>query len=117
MRPCSRFLWGSPEGPAAKFGPGEVIQPFIDGLAHPSAVIVCPAPDFGIELVHQLPLRQGFSALTNPPKLREMLLHVGLGRFDQSFVPQTPRAPGAFARLVFTHPRLPDGKAQKLPPG
>src|SRR2546422_10286756 len=102
QRPCGRFLWVSPECPAAKFGPGEVIKPLIDGLAHPSAGRICPAPDFGVELMNQLPLRQGLSALNNPPKLREMLLHVGFGGFDQSFVPQTPRAPGAFARLVFT---------------
>ena len=107
----------SPECPAAKLGPGEVIEPVVDGLAYAGAVVVRPAPDFGVELVHQLPLRQGLPALNNPPKLRQMFLYVGFGRFDQGFVPQAPRAPGAFARLVFAHPILPDVKPQKLHPG
>src|ERR671923_1969648 len=106
QRPCGRFLWVSPECPAAQFGPGEMIQPFIDSLAHPDAVIICPAPDFGVELMTQLPLRQGLAALYNPPKFCEMIPHVGFSRFDQGVVPQTPRAPGAFARLVFAHPVL-----------
>jgi hypothetical protein len=95
--PCDGFLWVSPECPAAKLDPGEVIKGGIDRLAHPSTVIVCPASDFGVELVNQLSLREGLAAPNNPPKLHEMCLHVGFGRFDQSFVPQTPRAPGAFA--------------------
>src|ERR687888_331781 len=104
QRPCSRFLWVSPECPAAPFGPGEVIKPFIDSLAHPDAVIICPAPDFGVELVKQLPLRQGLAALYHPPQCCEMVPYVGFRGCDQGFVPQTPSAPGAFARLVFAHP-------------
>src|SRR5262252_1785027 len=56
-RPCGRFLWVSPECPAAKLDPGVVIEPFGDGLTHPNAVIVRPAANFGVELMNQLPLR------------------------------------------------------------
>ena len=109
--------WVSPACPAAELDPGEVIEPFIDGLTHTGAVVVGPSPDGGVELTDQLPLRQGLPALDDPSKLREMVLHLGLGGFDQGFEPQTPMASRAFARLVFAHPILPDVKPQKVKPG
>jgi len=107
---CGSFFWVLPESPAAKLSPGEAIKLFIDGVAHPGAVIMGPAPDLGVELVPQLPLRQDLAALPNPSKFREMVLHLGFGEFDPSFVPQTSQAPGAFARLVFARPMRPDVK-------
>src|SRR6266511_1412021 len=44
--------------PAAELDPGEMVEPCIDGLTHPDAVIVRPAPDFGVELIDHLTLGQ-----------------------------------------------------------
>ena len=49
------------------------------------------------------------------PGLREMRLDVGLGRFDQGFIPGALAA-RTFARLVFSYPVLADVKPQKLEP-
>ena len=105
--PGGRFGWVSPVCPVTEFFPGEKVQPPEDGFAHHRAIIVRPAPDFGVELADQLALRQGFTASTHPPELRQMLLDVGLGGFDQGFEAQV-LAITAFARLVFAHPILPD---------
>src|SRR5439155_3628516 len=53
--PGGGFLRVSPVCPAAELCPGEVVEPVIDGLAHPGAVIVRPTPDGGVELADQLP--------------------------------------------------------------
>ena len=58
-------LNGPPDGlgrmasvcPAAELDPREVIEPCIHGLAHADAVIVCPAPDFGVALTDHFALR------------------------------------------------------------
>ena len=42
--------------PAAELDPREVIEPCIHGFAHADAVIVCPAPNFGVELTDHLAL-------------------------------------------------------------
>src|SRR5881409_184405 len=93
--PGGGFLWVSPVCPAAELCPGEVVEPFIDGLAHAGAVIVRPTPDFGVELADQLTLRKGLPALNDPPNLRQMLCDIGLGGCDQGVVPQPPTAPRA----------------------
>ena len=64
--PSGRFPRMSPACPVAERDPGEVIEPFVDGLAHSDAVIVGPSPHGGVELVDQLPLRQGLPALDEP---------------------------------------------------
>jgi hypothetical protein len=43
-----------------------------------------------------------------------MFLHIGLGWCNQGFVPEALIAPRSFARLVFPHPILPDGKTEKV---
>ena len=112
--PGGGFLRVAPVRPAAEFGPGKVVKPVIDRLAHPSAVIVRPTPDDGVELADQLPVREGLGMPNDPPKLRQMLLHVCLGGCDERVVPQTLTAPGAFSCLVFAHPILPDVTSQKF---
>ena len=114
--PGGGLLRVSPVCPAAELCPGEVVEPFIDGLAHAGAVIVRPTPDFGVELADQLTLRKGLPALNDPPNLRQMLFDIGLGGCDQGFVPQPPTAPRAFARLVFAHLILPDVQPQERKP-
>ncbi len=74
--------------PAAELDPREVIEPRIHGLAHADAVVVCPPPDFGVELTDHLALGQGLGAATDPSELRQMRLDIGLGRFDQGLEPQ-----------------------------
>jgi hypothetical protein len=75
--------------PAAELNPRQVIQPRIHGCAHTDAVIVCPPPDFGVELTDEVALGQGLRAANDPSQLRQMRLDLGLGRFDQGRVPQT----------------------------
>jgi len=43
-----------------------------------------------------------------------MVFDVALGRCDQSFVPETLRASGAFPGLVFSDPILTDMEAKKI---
>ena len=74
--------------PAAELDPREVIEPCVDGLAHPNAVVVRPPPDFGVELTDHLALGQCLGAANDPPKLREVRLDIGLGRFDQGLESQ-----------------------------
>src|SRR4029450_4630704 len=101
----------------AELDPEEVIKPLVDGLTHHPAVVIGPAPDSGVELTDPLPLRQGLTALEDPSKLGEMVLHLGLGGVAQGFAPQTPLASRAFARVGFADPVLPKGKSQQLNPG
>src|SRR5262245_39092234 len=101
--------------PTPELGPSEGVEASIDGLAHPDAVVVCPAPDGRVELTDRLALRQGPGAANDPSELREMRLDVGLGRFDQGFIPEALAA-RTFARLVFSYPVLADVKPQKLEP-
>jgi len=56
----------SPACPVAELDPGEVIEPFVDGVAHSNAVVVGPSPYGGVELADQLPLRQGLPTLDEP---------------------------------------------------
>jgi len=111
--PSGGFGWVSSVCPAAEFFPRELIEPAVDGLAHASAVIVRPPPDFGVELADHLALGQGLRALDDPSNLRQMLLDVGLGGFDQGFEPQA-MAVGVFPRVMFAYPVLPDVKPSKL---
>src|SRR5215471_19766754 len=101
--------------PTPELGPGEGIEAGIDGLAHTRAVGVCPAPDDGVELTDHLALGQGLGAANDPSELGEMLLDIGLCRFDQGFVPEALAA-RTFARLVCAHPVLADVKPQELKP-
>src|SRR5215471_4292121 len=107
----------SPACPVAEFAPGEVVKPFVDGVAHADAVVVGPPPDDGVELADQRPLRQSLPAFDDPSKRGEMGLPLAFGGFDQGFEPETPMASRAFARLVFADPILSDIKSQKLKPG
>jgi hypothetical protein len=107
--PSGGFGWVSSVCPAAEFLPRELIKPAVDGLAHADAVIVRPPPDFRVELADHLALGQGLRALYDPSNLRQMLLYVGLGGFDQGFEPQA-MAVGVFPRVMFSHPVLPDVK-------
>jgi len=101
--------------PTPELGPGKGVEAGIDGLAHPNAVVVCPAPDDGVELTDHLALGQGPGAAHDPSEFREMLLDIGLRRFDQGFIPEALAA-RTFARLVFAHPVLADVKPQKRKP-
>jgi hypothetical protein len=85
--------------PTPELGPGEGVEAGIDGLAHTDTVVVCPTPDCGVELTNHLPLGQGLGAANDPSEFREMLLDVGLRRFDQGFIPEA-LASRTFARLV-----------------
>ena len=85
--PGGGFPRVSPACPVAELDPGEVIEPFVDGLAHTDAVGVGPSPHGGVELADQLPLRQGLPALDEPSKRGEMVLHLAFGGFDQGFAP------------------------------
>jgi hypothetical protein len=79
---------GSSMCPAVELDPHEVIKPRIDGFAHADAVIVCPPPDFGVELTDEFALEQGLRAANDPSQLRQMRLDIGLGRFNQGLEPQ-----------------------------
>src|SRR5262249_1870091 len=107
--PSGSFGGVSSACPAAELFPRELIKPAVDGLAHARAVIVCPSPDFGVELADHLALGHGLRALDDPSQFRQMLLYVGLGGFDQGFEPQAV-AVGMFPRVMFAHPVLPDVK-------
>jgi hypothetical protein len=87
-RPPDGLRRVSPMCPAAELAPRQVIQPRIHGFAHADAVVVCPPPDFGVELTDEVALRQGLRAADDPSQLRQMRLDIGLGRFDQGLVPQ-----------------------------
>ena len=115
--PSDRFARMSPACPGSELDPGEMIEPIVDGLTHPGAVVSGPPPDCGVELAHQQALRQGSTAFDDSPKLRQMVRHIGLGGFDQGFVPEASMASGAFPRLVFVHPILPDIETQERQPG
>ena len=115
--PGGGFPRVSPACPVAERDPGEVIEPFVDGVAHADAVIVGPSPHGGVALADQRPLRQGLPALDEPSQRGEMVLHLDFGGFDQGFAPETPLASRAFARLVLAAPLLPDVQSQTLKPG
>src|SRR5215468_11598201 len=93
--------------PTPELGPGEGVEAGIDGLTHTRAVVVCPAPDDGVELTDHLALGQGLGAANDPSEFGEMLLDTGLCRFDQGFVPEALAA-RTFARLVFAQLILAD---------
>ena len=101
--------------PTPELGPGEGVEAGIDGLAHTGTVIVCPTPDDGVELTDHLALGQGPGVANDPSERRQMLLDVGLRRFDQGFIPEAVAA-RMFARLVFAYPVLADVKPQKRKP-
>ena len=94
-QPAGGFCWVSPVCPAAELFPGEKVKPFKDRLTHTGAVVVRPAPNFRVELLDQGALSEGCSVSYNPPKLRQMRLDVGLGRFDQGLIAEAMVA-GAF---------------------
>jgi hypothetical protein len=77
----------SPACPVAECAPGEVVKPFVDGVAHADAVVVGPSSHDGVELAEQLPLRQGLPALDDPSKRGEMVLRLDFGGFDPGFAP------------------------------
>jgi hypothetical protein len=64
VEPMPVPLNGPPDGlgrvssmcPVAELDPREVIESRIRGFAHADAVIVCPSPDFGVELTDHLAL-------------------------------------------------------------
>ena len=65
-------------------------------FTHAGSVIGGPAAYGRVELMDQDTLRQGFTASDDPPKLGKMGRDVGLGGFDQGFIPQA-LAVAAFA--------------------
>jgi hypothetical protein len=77
----------SPACPGAAFEPGEMVKPFVDGVAHADAVVVGPSSHDGVELAAQRPLRQGLPALDEPSKRGEMVLRLDFGGFAQGFAP------------------------------
>src|SRR3989442_1652159 len=85
--PGGGFPRVSPACPVAELDPGEVIEPFVDGVAHSNAVVVGPSPHDGVELADQLPLRQGLPALDEPSKRGEMGLYLDFGGCDQGCEP------------------------------
>jgi hypothetical protein len=70
--PRDGLHWMTPVYPAAELCPQKVIESSIDGLAHTGAVIVCPAPDDGVELTDQCALRESLRALHDASQLRQM---------------------------------------------
>jgi len=69
----------SPACPVAERDPGEVIEPFVDGMAHANVVVVGPSPHGGVALADQRPLRQGLPALDAPSNRGEMGLYLDFG--------------------------------------
>ena len=114
--PANRFTRMSPACPGSERDPEAMIEPMIHGLTHTGAVGSGPTPDCGVELANQRPLGEGSTAFDNSPTRRQMVLHLSLGGFDQGVVPQTLLASGAFPRLVFAHPILPDVTPQERQP-
>jgi len=107
----------SPACPVAEGDPGERVKPFVNGVAHSTAVGVGPSPHDGVELADQRPLRQGLPAFDDPSSGGEMVLALVLGGFDQGVEAETPRASRAWARLGLADPILSDIQSQKRPPG
>src|SRR4030095_12237705 len=64
--------------PTPELDPGEGVEAGIDGLAHTNAVVVCPAPDDGVELTDHLALGQGLGAAHDPPGITQHILDSGL---------------------------------------
>ena len=64
--PGGGFPRVSPACSVAEFDPGEVVKPFVDGVAHSNAVVMSPSSHDGVELADQLPLRQGLPAFDDP---------------------------------------------------
>src|SRR5437870_9684372 len=52
--------------PAPELGPGEGVEAGIHGLAHTGAGVVCPTPDYGVELTDHLALGLGPGAAKAP---------------------------------------------------
>jgi hypothetical protein len=107
----------SPACPVAACDPGEMVKPFVDGVAHADAGVVGPSPHDGVARAEQLPLRPGLPALAAPSKRGEMVLPLDFGGFDQGVAPETPMASRALARLVCADPILPEGTSQQRTPG
>jgi hypothetical protein len=59
-------------------------------------------------------LRPVLAPANSLTELRQMVFHVGLGRFDQGFVPQTLSASGAFTGWMLPDPILTEIETEKL---
>src|SRR5947209_5386048 len=85
LHPPSRFLWVSSFGPLPQCSEDRIIH-FHEGLfARYVPVIVCPTPDFGIELHDQVPGCRLSIFLDEFLDSGEKRLDVLLGRFYQHF--------------------------------
>jgi len=85
LYPSSRFLRVSSFGPLPQCSEDRIIH-FHKGLfARYVPVIVCPTPDFGIELHYQIPGCRLSISLDEFSDLSEKRLDVLLGRFYQNF--------------------------------
>jgi hypothetical protein len=94
-----------------------MIQAAAGGLAHPSAVIIGPTVDRGVELADQGRMGPGPTAANDPPKRRQMRLDVSLGGFDQRCAPEPLVASGSFSGWVGSHPILTDVAPQNIHAG
>ncbi len=114
--PSGRLLGVSPVRPVTELGPHQIIEPTESGFTYPAAVVIGPSPNFGIELLDQGDLRPCLRFPYDPTELREMIRHVGFGRFDQGFVPE--RSPSrCFSGLVLSHSILTNVETEKIHSG
>src|SRR5262252_2683417 len=101
--------------PTPQLGPGEGVEPGIHGRAHTETVVMCPAPEDGVERTDHLALGQGPGAVHAPSELRELFWDVDLRRLDQGFL-AAALAARALTRVVCARPILTDVQPQKRKP-
>jgi hypothetical protein len=99
----------SPACPGATLHPGETIQATQGRLTAPGAGVIGPTSYVGGELVQQGRLGPVWTRPPAAPQLREMGLHMGLGRCQQGVVPEVLMAPRSFPCLGFPHSIRTDG--------
>ena len=92
--PGGGFPRVSPACPVAELDPGEVIEPFVDGVAHSDAVVVGPSPHGRGELANQLPLRQAFPRLMSRPSAARWSCTLTLAGLIRVLNPRRPWPPG-----------------------
>jgi hypothetical protein len=108
-RPSCRGVGVSPACPGATLHPGETIQATQGRLTAPGAGVIGPTSYVGGELVQQGRLGPVWTRPPAAPQLREMGLHMGLGRCQQGVVPEVLMAPRSFPCLGFPHSIRTDG--------
>src|SRR5215470_2518637 len=92
--PGGGFPRVSPACPVAEFDPGEVVKPFVDGVAHADAVVVGPPPDDGVELADQRPCGRAFPRLMIRPSAARWSCPLTLAGLIRVLNPRRPWPPG-----------------------